>query len=351
MPRDESGRLPTMKDVAAAAGVSKALVSMVFRDVPGAGPATRAHVLAVAEQIGYRPNRTASSLARRRSKHLGVTLMLRNPFHAELVEDAQAAADAVGYELVLSTVTRTHDEQRAIETLLEYRCEALLLIGPDSSAQQLAVLAARLPVVVIGRRISVPGVDVVRTAEDAGMRAVVDHLVSLGHRRIVHLGAGSSDIATDRRHGYEAAMRAHGLHADIRTIESAPTEEGGGQAAQEVCARGWRPTAVAAFNDRSAIGLIDGLRRAGVVVPQEISVVGFDDIPVSRVVGVNLTTVSQEARAQADWAVRAAVQRLDDGRTADDESVVVPRLVVRGTTGPPPAAGAPHRAPEPRPRS
>lgn len=334
MPTDARTRLPTMKDVAIAAGVSKALVSLVFRNAPGASAATRAHVLAVADDIGYRPNRTASTLARRRTGYLGVTLQLRNAFHAELVEDAQETAGTLRYELMLSTISRGHDERRAIETLLEYRCEAILLIGPESSAEALADLAGKVPVVVVGRNVDLPGVDVVRTSEADGMAAVVDHLVDLGHRRIAHVDGGRGDIATDRRDGYERAMHRHGLGAHVRAVAGGPGEEDGQHAMAELLRAGPPLSAVAAFNDHCAIGVLDVLGRAGVPVPQQVSVVGYDDNPVSRLVGISLTTVNQQASAQAEWAVRAAIERLDDHRTQDRHTVLPPRLVVRGSTGP-----------------
>ena len=215
-----------MKDVAEAAGVSKALVSMIFRDAPGPNAQTRERVLAAAESIGYRRNRTASVLARRRTKHLGLTMVVRNTFHAELVEDAQAAADDIGYEIVLSAVSRTHDERRAVETLLEYRCEALVLLGSELPPAELARLAEIVPVVVVGRRLG-PGIaDVIRTSERDGMRQVVDHLVELGHRAIAHVDGGSGRISAERRRGYEAAMRARGLGDHIQVVPGGADRSG-----------------------------------------------------------------------------------------------------------------------------
>jgi DNA-binding LacI/PurR family transcriptional regulator len=333
-PRVAAPRPPTMKDVAAAAGVSKALVSLVFRDAPGASAGTRARVFEAAMRIGYRTNRTASLLARRRNKLLGVSMVVRNAFHAELVEDIQAAADANGYEIVLSPVTRTHSESRAIEALLEFRCEALLLLGPDCPAAELTAFSAQAPVVVIGRRVPLTVLDVVRTADDDGLGLVVDHLVGLDHRRITHARGGDGAIAADRCSGYRQAMAACGLEQYVDVIEGGATEEAGRLAAEELLARDSLPTAVAAFNDRCAIGLLDRLTRAGVDVPGTVSVVGYDDSPVSRLAHINLTTVSQEPGEQARLAVAAAVERLDSGRTAPRESVLPPRLVVRGSTGP-----------------
>src|SRR4051812_23966309 len=124
---------PRLADVAARAGVSTASVSLVLRGEPGPSAGTRERVLEAAAELGYRADRAASLLARRRRYLLGVLLDVRNPFHAELVEELHAAADKAGYEVVLSTLTRDRDEDRAIETLLDFRCEALILLGPDAS--------------------------------------------------------------------------------------------------------------------------------------------------------------------------------------------------------------------------
>src|SRR5689334_21758349 len=150
-PLSSIARRPTITDVAAHAGVSKALVSLALRGEPGPTAGTRARVPAAADALGYRADRTASLLARRRTRQLGVVANVRNPFQAELVEDLQAAADALGYELALSPLTRTHGEPRAVETLLGLRCEALILLGPVSPSRALAGLG--LPVVAVGRRV------------------------------------------------------------------------------------------------------------------------------------------------------------------------------------------------------
>jgi len=329
-------RRPTMADVAAHAGVSKALVSVVFRNAPGASAETRARVLDAADRLGYHHNRTASLLARRRTHVLGVTMTLRNTFHAELVDDLQAAADERGYDLLLSTMSRTRDERRAVDTLLEFRCEALILLGPELSSADLAALGRQVPIVVVGRRTDAP-VDVVRTSDDIGLRLAVDHLVGLGHRDVVHLDGGQGTIAADRRRGYRAAMRRHSL--EPRCVPGDFTEEGGARAARGLLAGDRLPTAVVAANDRLAIGLLDGLVRDGVDVPGAVSVVGYDDSPLSRLGYVNLTTVSQAPEEQAREAVTAAVEHLDGSRPEPRQVVLTPRLVLRDTTGPAPTAG------------
>jgi DNA-binding LacI/PurR family transcriptional regulator len=343
MDMSRGSRRIRLEDVAARVGMSPASVSMVLSGAPGPSAATRERILEAAAELGYRPDRTASLLARRRTHLVGVQLQAGSVFHAELVEDLYEAAERHGYDVVLSAVTRTRGERRATETLVDFRCEALVLLGPAAPAAELAALGRQLPVVVVGRRMPGGGVDVVRSADADGVAQAVDHLAGLGHRSIVYVDGGKGTIAADRRRGYRRAMRAHGLDGRARVLEGDHTEAAGARAARLLLDQGRPlPGAVVAFNDHCAVGLLDALIRAGVEVPGEVSVVGYDDSGLSRLAHVNLTTVNQDARRQAEHAVAAAVERLDGGRTTPREVVLAPHLVVRGTTGPPPgpAAGA-----------
>ena len=329
-------RRPRLEDVAALVGMSPASVSMVLSNAPGPSAATRERVLAAAAELGYRPDRTASLLARRRTHLVGVQMVVGSAFHAELVEDLYEAAEQQGYDVVLSAVTRTRDERRATETLVDFRCEALILLGPVAPAAQLAALGRQLPVVVIGRRVDGDKVDVVRSADADGVGQAVDHLAGLGHRSIAYVDGGRGTIAADRRRGYRTAMRRHRLADHIRVIAGDHTEAAGARAARLLLDEGRPlPSAVVAYNDHCALGLLDAFNRAGLEVPAGVSVVGYDDSSLSRLAHVNLTTVSQDARRQAEHALAAAVERLDQGRTTHREVVLAPHLVVRGTTGPP----------------
>jgi DNA-binding LacI/PurR family transcriptional regulator len=330
------GQRPRLDDVAARAGVSTASVSLVLRGAAGPSSATRERVLQAAAELGYRADRTASMLARRRRHLLGVMLDVRNPFHAELVEEIQDESARIGYEVVLSTLTRGRDEGRAVETLLDFRCEALILLGPDASDPALDKLAAQVPVVVIGRRVRDAAVDVVRTADDAGVAAALEHLIGLGHERIAFVDGGRGVVATARRRGYRTAMRRAGLAASARIIPGDHTEEGGSRAGRLLAALPDRPSAVVASNDRGAVGVLDALIRSGIDVPAGISVVGYDDSSLARLAHIDLTTVNQDAPAQARHAVAAAVSRLDEGRVDRREVVLRPRLVIRGSTAGPP---------------
>ncbi|MFI1732314.1 LacI family DNA-binding transcriptional regulator [Streptomyces acidicola] len=336
------GKRPTLADVAARAGVSVALVSIVMRGAKGAGAATRERVLEAAREIGYRPDARARLLRSNRSRLLGVQFGLQQPFHTDLVEGVYAAAEPAGYQIALSAVAPSRGERHAVETLLGDRCEALILLGPQAPAARLAELAAQLPLVSVARRLrpAVPGVDVVRTADDEGARRAVDHLVSLGHRDIVHIDGGRAPGAADRRRGYRTAMNRHGLADRARVLPGGLTEEDGAAAARTLLGDDPRPTAVVAFNDRCATGVLDAFLRASVPVPDEISVVGFDDSHLARLAHIDLTTVGQDVRRLADLAVGRAVARLEgeaasDGETSGKETVIAPHLVIRSTTAGP----------------
>jgi DNA-binding LacI/PurR family transcriptional regulator len=336
-PGPGNGRRVRLQDVAAHAGVSTATVSLVLRAAAGPSASTRQRVLASAAALRYRPDRAASLLARRRAHLLGVVLDVRSQFHAELVEHLHVAADDRGYDILLSAVTPRHDEMRAVGTLVSSRCEALLLLAPTATARRLAELAEDVPVVAIGRRLRVPGVTVVRSSDAHGLRLVVDHLVSLGHRDIAYVDGGRGAIVADRRRGYVQAMRARGLQAHARVLFGDGTEGSGSRAADALLADGALPSAVVAFNDQIALGLLDALLRAGVTAPRDVSVVGYDDTHFARLTHVGLTSVSQEVDLQAARAVTAAVDLLE-GVETDDQVVLMPRLVIRSTTGPPPSA-------------
>lgn len=330
-------RRPTMADVAAGAGVSRALVSLVFRQQPGASPATRDRVLRVAEELGYRPDTPARLLARGRSRTIGVMFSVRQPFQADLVEGIYPEADRLGYDVLLSANTETRGETVAIDALLSHRCEALILLGSTADTRHLDELGRRYAVVVIGRRVPGAAVDSVHTAEAKGVRAVVDYLTELGHRRIAHIDGGTGPGSSDRRRAYRAAMRHHGLADHIRVIPGAHTEQAGIDAGRALLAARDLPTAVLASNDRCAIGLLDTLDRAGIHVPRDVSVVGYDDSHLSHLSHIDLTTVRQDSARIAEHAVLRAVQRLTTPPPAPREIVLDPKLVVRGTTAPPPA--------------
>jgi DNA-binding LacI/PurR family transcriptional regulator len=325
----------TLADVAARAGVSRSLASLVIRGAPGPSAASREAVLRAAAEMGYRPDPAARLLREHHSRLLGVVFDPCDPFHADLLEAVYPAAERCGYEVVLGARVPTRSEQRAVEGLVRARCEGLVLVGTEADAAQLRALGARLPVAVVGRRGDDAGVDGVRSADESGAEAAVDLLVNLGHRRIRHVDGGRHPGAAERRRGYRAAMRRHGLTADV--VRGDQTEESGVRAARDLLDSTDQITAVLAGNDRCAVGVLDTLLRAGVDVPGKISVVGYDDSRLARLTHIDLTTVAQDAERMARLAVEAVVERLEgDAGMSPRDILLDPRMVVRGTTGPAP---------------
>ena len=324
----------TMADVAERAGVSRALVSIVFRDVPGASAATRERVMLAAEALGYRPDPRARLLGSNRSRTVGVTFGLHHEFHAEVVEGLYGAVEGSGYDLALGAVAPTRDERRAVQSLLDYRCEALVLLGPTLPRAFLEELAERLPVVVVARALRSRTVDVVRSDDVTGARLAVDHLTGLGHERIAHVHGQRAPGAAERRRGYRDAMRAAGLEDQIRLVPGGLTEERGEEAASLLLADP-STTAVTAFNDHCAAGLMAAARAHGVVVPGRLSVVGYDDSRIASLSSVALTTIAQDGTTLARSALDRAIARTEDPTEAAAEVVVPPRLVTRRTTASP----------------
>lgn len=324
-----------MEDVAARAGVSRALVSIVFRQVPGASQSTRRRVLEAAEELGYQPDRRASRLGRSRTRMLGVVFGLGHDFHAEVVDGIYAAAGDHDYEVVLSGVSPRRSASDAVRAVLAERCEGVVLIGSQLAAREIAELAGRLPTVSVLRQLRAPAVDVVRTDEAAGLEELVDHLHALGHKRIAHLDGGNAPGAAPRRRGYLAAMSRWGL--EPASLGGGLTEESGAKAAEQIlaCNAGRRPTAVAAFNDRCALGLMHALVRHGLHVPEDISVAGFDDIAAAGYAHVNLTTVRQDTDRLGQLAVDHLRHRLEEGTAPPSTGVIPATLIIRSTTAPP----------------
>ncbi|MFW0784108.1 LacI family DNA-binding transcriptional regulator [Gordonia sp. CPCC 206044] len=318
----------TLTDVARAAGVSVALVSIVMRNAPGASDETRERVLRIADELGYVPDQRARKLRQLSSRLLGVIFELREPFHGDLVEEVYRAAGELDYDVVISAVAPSRSETAALDTVVRERCDSVILLGSRLDDDALAVLAAKMPVVVVARGTAAPGVGYVRTDDTTGIAAAVEHLVDLGHRDIVHIDGGDAPSADERRVGFRQAMAEHGETAQI--VPGGLAQIDGARAMREILAESDRPSAVIAFNDECATGVVDTLLRAGLHVPEDVSVIGYDDARLASSAPVPLTTVSQDAAELATDAVRGAIAML----AGDPPPAIVrrPHLVVRSTT-------------------
>lgn len=325
----------TMADVAARAGVSRALVSIVFRGQPGASPANRDRVLRAADELSYRPDQRARLLGRSRSRSIGVSFGLHHEFHAELVEHLYRCAEDTGYELALGANAPSRSEDRAVQSLLDFRCEALILIGSALPRRAIEQLADRVPVILVARALRTTArVDTIRTDDAAGAELAVGHLVQLGHRDIAHVHGQRAPGAAERRAGYRTAMHAAGLDEHIVLEEGGLTEADGELAATRLLTAP-RPTGVLAFNDLCAAGLLAAARLRHVAVPRALSVVGFDNSQIARLSTVALTTIAQDAHTLAGRALEQAMARAEGTDDPPARIVVAPHLIVRATTAGP----------------
>ncbi|WP_158887725.1 LacI family DNA-binding transcriptional regulator [Amycolatopsis anabasis] len=329
---------PTMEDVAARAGVSRALVSLVMRGSPKVSEHRRAAVLKAAEELGYSPHVMARSLASRTSTVLGVMVSdLRNAFFAEVVEGLDAAAQAAGFSLILNTGGRSPSRERsALAGLLSFRPAGVVLLSPVLPASAIEEAAEQCPVVLVSRTSRASTVDTVNDDGEAGAALAVDHLVALGHRRIAHLDGGGAFVAAARRKGYRAAMLRHGL--EPRVIASEHTDTAGEKAVREVLnSPGDMPTALLAGNDFNAVGAISALEEAGLRVPADVSVVGYDNTSLAALRHLSLTTVDQPRIEMGRLAVEALLERVRGERSDPVRHLLHPSLVVRSTTAALPA--------------
>lgn len=328
---------PTILDVARRAGVSKSLVSLVMREPDRASEASREAVLKAARELGYRPNAVARSLVQQRSHVIGVVLAdLHNPFFADVADGVETAATAAGFRTMLASgFLDPEREQSAMETLLELRIDALLSLGSMMDVGELEKIAASVPVCVVGRDTDSTAFDVVGVDDAAGAREAVNYMIGLGHEDIVHIHAGTAAGAPGRRAGYEQAMRARGLEGHIRTVEGDFTESGGAKAMNAILESGNVPTAVFAPNDYSALGAMDAIDSAGLRIPGDISLIGYDNLTISGLPRIALTTVGQPRAELGEQAVQLVVDRVTAKRARPRRRVAAPFLVVRETTGPP----------------
>jgi DNA-binding LacI/PurR family transcriptional regulator len=326
---------PTQEDVAKRAKVSRALVSLVMRGEPNVSEQRRRRVLRAAEELGYRPNAYARSLASKRLSTIGVLINdVTNPYFGAVYSSLASAADRAGFDLLVAPGTRSAaKEAPLIRTLLEHRVAGLALMSPMMSTKELRTLTASWPTVLIGRDASLPDVDVVTTDERQAVGLVLDHLTGLGHRDVVQITGGANRSAKDRAKAYRAVMRERGL--EPHEVAGAFSHDAGQAAARKILEMSPLPTAVIAANDLVAVGAMGVFESSGLRVPEDMSVVGYDDSQIARLDLVRLTSISQGVDQFGSAAMELLVDRIKDGDRPRVVQRIETTLVERRTTCPP----------------
>jgi DNA-binding LacI/PurR family transcriptional regulator len=330
-----SGRPPTIRTVAARAGVSKSLVSLVLQDSPHVSERRRRAVLDAVAELGYRPDPSARSLAERRTRTVGVVIDdLSNPWFLPLLEGLRPVLHESALRPLLAD---GRSEPDAVNAMAELKVDGLVLVGSvaESALFQVNALGGSLPTVVAGTREPLlPQADVVANDDELGARIATRHLLELGHRRITHI-VGEGEVGRLRRLGYEVEVTAAGI-APV-TVQGDWTESTGHRWGAEILRSPERPTAVFAANDLSAVGVLAAADEVGLRVPEDLSVVGYDDTVFARLRRVSLTTVDSLSSDVGREAAQVLVSRLagDDGDPC--RRLLAPRLVVRSSTAAPPA--------------
>ena len=336
----QPGRRATIQDVARAAEVSVSAVSKVLRNAYGVSPQMRERVTAAIEALGYRPNAGARAM-RGRSYTVGVVIAeFGTPFQLEIAQAIADELEPTSFHVVVVAGGVTPERQKPrIEGLIDRQVDGLILVAPFLDAASIERVGQGLPIVTVALHGAAQHFDTVVTDERLGTRLVVDHLVALGHRQIVHTSAASGawdgDFVlshTARRLGFEQAMRDHNLEPDI--IETYYSEEGGYDAAVQAFSRDPRPTAIFAGADIAALGVLRAAEERGLRVPEDVTVVGYDNIYATTINRVSLTTVDQSGHSTGAASVRLLLERLN-GRTEPKQFVVAPQLITRRTSGPP----------------
>ena len=307
--------MATIKDVSQRAHVSPATVSRVINGGNGVSDVTRAAVLAVIDELGYQPNAFARSLATNRSGGIGVVVSeVSSAVYGGILQGIERVTERHGMHIVVSSGhARSERERKAFEFLRQRRSDALILqLDGAEDAEVIAWSRHDVPIVVVGRRIDELAGRCVYLDNVAGGDLATRHLLAAGHRRVAHI-AGLSTIqdARDRLAGYRRALADHGIGYDPSlVVDGGFVEEGGQRAMQALLANGRAFTAVFAANDQSAAGAMRALRDAGLRVPDDVSVVGFDDTLLAHYLVPSLTTVRQPLQEMGQAAAMLALARL-----------------------------------------
>ena len=323
----------TIRDVARRAQVSVASVSRVLNRLDNVSEETKARVSEAVRDLGYVPHAGARSLSLARTNAIGVVLPdFHGEFFSEIVRGMDREASRRGYMLLLSNVHHGSEQSANAMRAMRGRVDGLIVLAPHLTEEELAdAIPPRSPAVLINTRGDAGGYPGVRLDNTAGARAVADHLVSLGRKRILHIAGPEGNIdAQERAEAFTEALKQRGVAVQVVAGDFA--EESGEAAVDTLLKSGQSFDAIFAANDMMASGALQALNRAGIRVPEDVAVVGFDDVPLAR--HIRLTTVRVRIAELGERAIDRLIDILSGEQDPGGQELHRPELVIRSTTDP-----------------
>ena len=327
----------TIRDVAAATGFSVNTVSRALNDKPDVSAETKRVILETARKLGYRPNRLARGLRSNKTQTIGVIVAdIANPFFGAVVKEIGETARQEGWSIILASTDEDRAREReAIHVMLAERVDGLLITPCQKDRGNIEKLdSSGLPYVLLGRWFDDFPTDYVAPDEFQGGFAATEHLIELGHDRIAMIDAPLYiSSARHRLAGYRQALLNHGIEPDESLITTRSlTVADGYRTAKSVLAIRPRPTAIFAYSDFVAFGVMKAVREAGLRIPEDIAVVGFDDVEFSSCLEVPLTTIRSPTKRLGKEATRVLLEKINGDGNARQELKLTVKLIVREST-------------------
>lgn len=333
----------TIKDIAKIAHVSNTTVSRALNNQSRIRNETKERILSIAKELNYRPDFIARSLVMKRTKTLGLVITtIANPFYTELAQGIEATARKLGYNIILcSTQSDLGTERLDIEMLRSKGVDGIILTSAHMGDPNIVELAEEgFPIVLVNRRTYDPMVrglvDYVGIDNIQGGFWAVEHLIKLGHRRIGIIGGSSeSSVGFERLEGGKRALTAYGLkQIDDYFLEGDFLKESGYRGGMKFIKMAEPPTAVFAANDYMALGTYQAVMEEGLKVPEEIAIVGFNDIEFTSMKGIELTTIGQKKYEMGALSVENLVERIEGRKVHPPQEIILkPELIIRRTCG------------------
>lgn len=323
---------PTLSDVAVAAGVSRSLASLALRGGKGVRAETREMILRAAAELNYAPNLAARNLASGKTSVIGVVVRdIANPYLAALAKGVYDAGRKKGLDVILSVPEpNERDACLAVASLVAQRVQGLVLLDAPGNEATIEQIANETPTIFVGRLLKGERVNCVSTDDELGGRMVARHLLSLGHKVFAHVDGGIGAGAQRRHNSFASELAA--ANAELTVIPGSYAIDSGSDAAEVILHLSERPTAVFAANDLAALGLLNRFLACGLSVPDDIAIVGYDDMPLAGSETISLTTVRQPIQHLAEYSIAA----LADSKPMEERPtlrvLVTPELIERRST-------------------